>query len=353
MKNKFGKPHEKKALGEVVTAPRHKWIAIKKAKAKWVDDLTQVKYINLKEDTEKLGEESLVRPLQKHARTEHKMKQHMNRMHDEVETLYNTANKNQMKVNNSKTKTMLFNSSKKTDFEPIIETPEGNQLDYVCETKLLGTILTEDLKTLKNTQHMVAKTYKRMWVLRRLAHLTSDRKELIETYSKQIRPLVELAVPYWGTRITQYEVTLLERVQKTALHIIYGDKYKSYEEALAMSKLSTLKDRRKNLITSFAQKSYLNPKFNTWFVKKDPKVLQTRSTQQLLKEVPFRTKRYGNSTIPIITKIINNNYKEKPDDIVCDICSLKLTTESNLNKHIKYKHNDNSSSPQWNTRIIF
>ena len=70
----------------------------------------------------------------------------MNRMHDEVATLYSIANKNKMKVNDSKTKTMLFNSSKKTDFEPILETPEGKHLDYVCETKLLGTILTEDLK---------------------------------------------------------------------------------------------------------------------------------------------------------------------------------------------------------------
>ena len=118
---------------------------------------------------------------------------------------------------------------------------------------------------------MVDKAYKRMWLLRQLANLTSDLQELQETYCKQIRQIVELAVPYWGTRITQYEATLLERVQKTALHIIYGDKYKSYEEALAMSKLSTLKDRRKNLITSFAQQSYSNPKFNTWFVKKRSK----------------------------------------------------------------------------------
>ena len=73
----------------------------------------------------------------------------MNRMHDKVATLYNTANKNHMKVNDSKTKTMVFNSSKKTDFEPVIETPEGKHLEYVCETKLLGTILTEDIKTIK------------------------------------------------------------------------------------------------------------------------------------------------------------------------------------------------------------
>ena len=120
-----------------------------------------------------------------------------------------------------------------------------------------------------------------------------------------------------------------------------------------MSKLETLEDRRETLIKSVAQKSFSNPNFNTWFVKKDQKLRKTKRAQQHLKEVRFRTKRYGNSTIPIITKIINNNYKEKPDDIVCDICSLKLTTESNLKKHIKYKHNDNSSSPQWNTRIIF
>ena len=126
MMKKIQKPNEKKVLGEVITAPRNKRIPMKEAKAKWVDDLTQVKYINLKEDTEKLGEESLVRPLQKHAKTEHRLKPCMNRMHDKVATLNNIANKNKMKVNDSKTKTMLFNSSKKKDFEPILETPEGN-----------------------------------------------------------------------------------------------------------------------------------------------------------------------------------------------------------------------------------
>ena len=43
-----------------------------------------------------------------------------------------------------------------------------------------------------------------------------DRQELIETYIKQIRPQVEIAVPYWGTK---YESNLLERVQKTAQHV--------------------------------------------------------------------------------------------------------------------------------------
>ena len=97
--DKFRKQHEKKVLGEVLTAPRNKRVAIKEAKAKWVDNLTQVKYMNLKEDTEKFGEESLLRPPQKHAKTEYRIKPRMNRMHDKVATLYNSANK---KPNESK-----------------------------------------------------------------------------------------------------------------------------------------------------------------------------------------------------------------------------------------------------------
>ena len=116
MMNKYGKPHEKKALGDYITLPLRKREAIKDTKAKWVDDLTVVKHINLKKDTEHVCEEFLVRPLQKHARTEHKIKPHMNRMHNEVDSLYEVANKNLMKVNGSKTKVMLFNSSRKIDF---------------------------------------------------------------------------------------------------------------------------------------------------------------------------------------------------------------------------------------------
>ena len=82
----------------------------------------------------------------KHARTEHKIKPHTNKMHEEVTSIYNIALKNHMEVNSEKTKKILFNSSRKTDFEPLVATPNGENLEYVSETKLLGTILTDDLK---------------------------------------------------------------------------------------------------------------------------------------------------------------------------------------------------------------
>ena len=104
MMNKYGKAHEETTLGEQITAQKNKRVAIREAKAKWVDDLTEVKHINIKKDTEKVQEKDLVRPLPKHARTEHKIKPHMNKMHEEVTSIYNIACTNHMKVNSAKNK---------------------------------------------------------------------------------------------------------------------------------------------------------------------------------------------------------------------------------------------------------
>ena len=94
---------------------------------------------------------------------------------------------------------------------------------------------------------------------------------------------------------------MIEPVQKTALHIILGDQNTTYTVALNESKLITLADRKEKLISKFSLRTLDNPKFATWFVNSDPKVIQTRSVTGTIKEVPSKTKRYENSTIPVIT----------------------------------------------------
>ena len=47
---------------------------MEETKAMWVNCLTEVIHINMKEDTEKEREEMLKRPLQKHARNKHRIK---------------------------------------------------------------------------------------------------------------------------------------------------------------------------------------------------------------------------------------------------------------------------------------
>ena len=87
-------------------------------------------------------------------------------------------------------------------------------------------------------------------------------------------------------------------------------------------------------------------------MKKEEKVVKTRSNQQFLKEVPARTRRYDHSTLPVITKIINTNYSENIEETHCNICNSTFKTGSNLKKHNKYKHSEESCIPEWNPRII-
>ena len=68
--------------------------------------------------------------------------------------------------------------------------------------------------------------------MRRLKKLGANEQELKDVYVKQVRSVLELAVPAWHGAITQAERNEIERVQKAALHVILGENYLSYRSAL-------------------------------------------------------------------------------------------------------------------------
>ena len=87
--------------------------------------------------------------------------------------------------------------------------------------------------------------------------------DLKDVYTKQVRSVLGLAVPAWQAAITQAERHDIERVQKTALHIMLGDSYKNYGDALGLVGLDTLEWRRQKLCLKFAKKSAKDPKQKT------------------------------------------------------------------------------------------
>ena len=102
---------------------------------------------------------------------------------------------------------------------------------------------------------MTIKANKRLWLLRRLKHMGAKEEDLVNVYIKQIRCILELAVPAWQGGLSQAEKTELERIQKTACHIILGPAYNSYSTALELLQLDTLESRRNFLSLKFALKS--------------------------------------------------------------------------------------------------
>ena len=98
-----------------------------------------------------------------------------------------------------------------------------------------------------------------------LKNLEADEEDLLDVYVKQVRNVSELGVQAWHCSRTQGETRDIERVQKSALHIVLGNKYISYKHALEFVKLETLEQRRVKLSLKFALKAEKHKKFRHWF----------------------------------------------------------------------------------------
>ena len=97
-------------------------------------------------------------------------------------------------ANTKKCKTMKFNFSRKHDF-PLEVAKDGEILEEVSEMKLLGVIVSSDLKWQKNTDYIVKKAMNRILILRRMKQLCVGEATLADYWRKEGRSMLELAVP--------------------------------------------------------------------------------------------------------------------------------------------------------------
>ena len=76
------------------------------------------------------------------------------------------AKENQMKINFRKTKCMVFNTGILQDFQPEFNV-EGNVMKVVDEMRILGLKITSNMKWSANTEHILIKAFRKLWMLRR------------------------------------------------------------------------------------------------------------------------------------------------------------------------------------------
>ena len=215
------------------------------------------------------------------------------------------AHKNEMQINQKKTKLMLFNPCRIYDFQPDMEL-SGVKIEVVKQMKLLGVAITDDLKWHENTSHITKKAYSRLWILRRLKSMGASVSILLDVYNKQIRSILEYAAVVWNAGLKKEDVSKIERVQKSAFAIILGSNYNCYEEACNTLSMHYLTERRKTLSLKFARKASNHPIHNKWFVR-NPEDHYTRLKKPTFKPVCGRTERFLNSPIPYFTNLLNND----------------------------------------------
>ena len=303
--NDAGFMAEDRTIGTRITKAKHVRNAISSLHLKYVDDLTILESIDLKSalsvDTEKTWE----RPLNFHERTTQELNQDQSLVQKQLFEIEDYAKINKMKINQKKTKVMLFNRSKHNDFQPNLLLC-NERADLVEQMKLLGVIITSDLKWHENTKHIVKKAFAKIWMLRRLKSMGASRKTLLDVYSKHVRSVVEFAAVVWTSGVTKECITQIERVQKSAFAIILAQDYISYNHACELLDMKTLSERREILSYHFALKASEHPVHSQWFVQNVPNA-NTRSVKPNFKPPQGRTQQFLKSTIPYLTEILNQN----------------------------------------------
>ena len=213
-----------------------------------------------------------------------------------------------MELNENKTKMMVFNFTKKHQFSTRLAL-NGKTIDTVKEFKLLGTILTNDLKWNKNTKHLVKRAYARMELLRKMSEFTKSKQDKLHIYKTYIRSVLEQSCAVWNSSITKRNERELERVQKVSIRLILG-KYESYTQALKSLNIETLKERRQILCNRFAEKCAKNERTRNMFkINIKNHNMKLRHFEKY-KVINARTVRMEKSAIPTMTKHLNEKHKD-------------------------------------------
>ena len=163
----------------------------KSCTVKYIDDASQACTINLKEDLSKFETSDRPRPLQFFEHTGLGLKEDSNQLQFDLNNLKMFTDRNLMTINQKKTQIMCINFRKSLQFPPVFRISDGQQLDIVKQTKLLGIIFSDDLRWSHQVDYMCKRALKKIWLLRRLKTFDLDHETLLDFYCKEIRSILE------------------------------------------------------------------------------------------------------------------------------------------------------------------
>ena len=132
-----------------------------------------------------------------------------------------------MELSLKKCKEMLIDLTRNKTTIPLTNI-ENNTIERITSYKLLGLWIDDNMKWNTNTEKIVKKAAKRLFLLKVLKSYGASTSDMKNFYMAVIRPTLEYGAQVWNGGITKDQSNEIERIQKLALKIIYKeDDYES------------------------------------------------------------------------------------------------------------------------------
>ena len=214
-----------------------------------------------------------------------------------------------MIINQKKTKAMVFNFTDNFQFSTRLQLKDEN-IEFVNQMKILGTIINQNLTWDENCQHLIKKVNARMQLLRNVKSFGASHEEMVHLWTVFCRSVLEQSCAVWHSSLTQENEDDLERTQKSFCKLVLKENYISYNNALLKLNMETLKERRANLQLKFAVSGIKYDKLNDLLPANDkPHAMKTRDYEHF--KVDFaNTERLKKSSIISMQTQLNENYRQ-------------------------------------------
>ena len=160
-----------------------------------------------------------------------------------VDELVRQSEADGFQLNKSKCKELRISFSRSGSSVDHI-TITDKQIEAVSSTKLLGVVVSDNLRWKAHVESICKKAATCLYFLKQLRRAKVPPKDMLLFYTC-IRPVLDYACPVFHYSLPQYLCNELEMLQKRALRIMQPDL--SYAEALVALDISSLYERRKAL----------------------------------------------------------------------------------------------------------
>ena len=228
---------------------------------------------------------------------------------DYLNKLNQWSENQRMIINQKKTKAMVFNFTDNFQFSTRIQLKNEN-IEFVNQMKILGTIINQNLSWDENCQHLIKKVNARMQLLRNVKSFGASHDEMVHLWTVFCRSVLEQSCAVWHSSLTQENEEDLERTQKSFCKLVLKENYISYDNALFKLNMETLKERRANLQLKFAVSGIKHDKLNDLLpanIKSHD--MKTRNHEQF--KVDFaNTERLKKSSIISMQTQLNEDYRQ-------------------------------------------
>ncbi|KAI8494108.1 hypothetical protein Bbelb_284550 [Branchiostoma belcheri] len=215
---------------------------------------------------------------------ESRLLSHQSRLQNDLNELSTWSDKNNMKLNPGKCKTVHVCFCRNPSPPPPLSI-NGHVLEVVKTAKCLGVTFQSDLRWDTHVAEVTKKGSQRLHLLCRLRQFNVPADDLVTVYTCFIRPVLEYGAPVWHPGLTTTQRRKIERIQRRATKIILGH-YLPYDQSCKTLNLQTLHDRRETLCHQFGKTLSKSDTYNQWLPQQRGKV-SGRVTRQSHKYDPL------------------------------------------------------------------